>query len=209
MRPIDPAYRRGHLLSFDRLSVSPTSDLICLLHPRSKCLVELPCARNTKLMDEEALGVWRHPHEPLITHLPWQIEESIEREFAGLGTGEAAVGPFEGDRRLGHVERECPRCSHQGDETFVEVDDFFGFIRKMPLDAPIRRRDHLLRVATPSTSGPAARLKSQNSAGGPRSFRWSGPGSIRRPHAFQARALPTELPDRGLWAHEAGGPDGI
>ncbi len=24
---------------------------------------------------------------------------------------------------------------------------------------------------------------------------WSGPGSIRRPHAFQARALPTELPD--------------
>src|ERR1700735_2215227 len=27
-------------------------------------------------------------------------------------------------------------------------------------------------------------------------FRWSGAGSIRGPHAFQARALPTELPDR-------------
>ena len=50
----------------------------------------------------------------------------------------------------------------------------------------------------------------------PGSPQWSGAASIRGPHAFQARALPTELPDRvtrldrrGGWSDAGGGPDGI
>jgi hypothetical protein len=99
-------------------------------------------------MNEEALGVWRHPDKPPITYLSWQVEESIERGLPGLGTGEAAVRSFEGYSRLGHVEGEWPACSHQGDKTFVEVDDGFGLICKMSLNAPILSKNHLLRVVT-------------------------------------------------------------
>ena len=37
-----------------------------------------------------------------------------------------------------------------------------------------------------------------------RTSRWSGAASIRGPHAFQARALPTELPDRATGRQRPG-----
>jgi hypothetical protein len=74
--------------------VSPTPDPIRLLDPRSKCFVELVRGRDPKLMDEETLGVCRHPQDPLVMQLVLQVEESIEGQLARLGTGKATVGPL-------------------------------------------------------------------------------------------------------------------
>jgi hypothetical protein len=80
----------------------PRSDPIGLPHPGRERFVELGGVRDPELTDEEALGVRRHPQEPLVAHLSLQIEEPIEGGLAWLCAGKAPVGP------------PAPRVSHPG-----------------------------------------------------------------------------------------------
>lgn len=128
--------------------MSATSNLVCLLEKGSKGIVELRRTRDPKLMNIEALRVRRDSQEPFVVHFSLEIEKSVEGGFAGFCAGESAGCSFERNGRLRDTDRVGLTCRQQHNEAVVEVNDDFGFVRQMPLDAPLLNRFHFRRVTT-------------------------------------------------------------